>query len=1150
MDIQVAFHVLQIAETKDETPIRDAYRRLIQTTNPEDDQEGFKRLREAYETALEFTRTQEKEEEKVEPVTDIDFYMVRIEKQYADLTLRFDVESWRELLSDPLCDGLDTSMEVRERVIIFLMDHIHLPHEVWKLLDETFDLVGDIENLKQEYPIDFLNFVQNHVINEDVFPYAELTYTSADSKSADPDAYLDSMMQIKREIDSLENLSDEDENQLKEKQEGLADCKRRLEDLKAYGVYHSHTDVEILRVANYLNDTGTMLEYCDKLKSKIDDFTYVALHVGEALWKNGDHEEAYVIWQKILEKEPQFYRAKYNVVLYLMEKRKFYEARKAMEELMEIFDQDERVFELLKEANMSIIEDFKTKLAKGEKDENYPGYKMILELGWCLFQNERFDEAVKLLEENEPTDEEDLYGYTNLFGRVLYQMDEYERALPFLERWKEMLMNMVDDGTETTQQRLTRRNMAFGILGATYFSLDQNEKAEEMVNKAIEVAGDLVEKLDSMRQLASMCLRWKEYEKVVDICDQIIEIDDQYYPAFVMHQEACYELTKAQEVVDDYHRAVQIYPGYFKPYLLAAEVYFYYDQFEDGLETIKHAEDNGVELSPKMKLFKVKMLRNLARSNEEREEVFKVLDEVAKMRSLKRTNPESWDIEDDSELQYERGLLYWDNEELEKAEKFLKKAVEENPNRAQYNMVLGNFYAYRNHFRDAMRQYELASSEYENTPGLYYGYALCYEDFGEIDKAIEYFDKTLELSKIYRDACEKISDIYVRKYKNNYHQEDFDKAIEYASRQLEETPNCYYYVNRGLIYMDALIVEPAIADFNEALKYREDDWAAWNNLGCCYKYIGEYEKAIEHLEKAVECLEKSGLKNFRPYRNMGDCYAVLGQQEKAIECYLLNLEKMDPGYIKMYDKIAQAQNILGRYEEARASYEKLGGSDYYSNIGYTWLREGDVDKAISFYKKGIAEADASNKSEDLRNFAMVYVDEFGDVEEGIKKLKLALKSAVDADDRFEATRELAKAYFLIHDTKKAEYYAREAIKHFADENDCSKEDYMSYKPYSPVRIGIWAWIELCLGNKEKALAMFEDMDNHLRCEPCRYKKCFEKTLYLADVYAALGELDKAKQLYEETLEINPGCLEAKLKLERINNPVENKKKKFLKFLPF
>lgn len=46
MDIKVAFHILEINQTKDEAPIREAYRRLIQVTNPEDDQEGFKRLRE------------------------------------------------------------------------------------------------------------------------------------------------------------------------------------------------------------------------------------------------------------------------------------------------------------------------------------------------------------------------------------------------------------------------------------------------------------------------------------------------------------------------------------------------------------------------------------------------------------------------------------------------------------------------------------------------------------------------------------------------------------------------------------------------------------------------------------------------------------------------------------------------------------------------------------------------------------------------------------------------------------------------------------------------------------------------------------------------------------------------------------------------
>ena len=53
------FHILGIEETKDEEMIRDAYRTLLKTTNPEDDPEGFKRLREAYEGAIALARQTE-----------------------------------------------------------------------------------------------------------------------------------------------------------------------------------------------------------------------------------------------------------------------------------------------------------------------------------------------------------------------------------------------------------------------------------------------------------------------------------------------------------------------------------------------------------------------------------------------------------------------------------------------------------------------------------------------------------------------------------------------------------------------------------------------------------------------------------------------------------------------------------------------------------------------------------------------------------------------------------------------------------------------------------------------------------------------------------------------------------------------------------
>ena len=48
--------VLGIEPTKDEQEIVNAYRTKVVTVNPEDDQDGFMRLREAFEMAMNFAR--------------------------------------------------------------------------------------------------------------------------------------------------------------------------------------------------------------------------------------------------------------------------------------------------------------------------------------------------------------------------------------------------------------------------------------------------------------------------------------------------------------------------------------------------------------------------------------------------------------------------------------------------------------------------------------------------------------------------------------------------------------------------------------------------------------------------------------------------------------------------------------------------------------------------------------------------------------------------------------------------------------------------------------------------------------------------------------------------------------------------------------
>ena len=54
MEFIEAFRILNIEETKDENEIKLAYRNLLPNVNPEDDKEGFMKLRDAYETAMEY----------------------------------------------------------------------------------------------------------------------------------------------------------------------------------------------------------------------------------------------------------------------------------------------------------------------------------------------------------------------------------------------------------------------------------------------------------------------------------------------------------------------------------------------------------------------------------------------------------------------------------------------------------------------------------------------------------------------------------------------------------------------------------------------------------------------------------------------------------------------------------------------------------------------------------------------------------------------------------------------------------------------------------------------------------------------------------------------------------------------------------------
>ncbi|MDE7429482.1 MAG: hypothetical protein K2N00_09495, partial [Lachnospiraceae bacterium] len=297
MDKKLAFQILGISETKEEEQIRQRYLTLLKETNPEDDPDGFRRLREAYEEALRLSKVQEEGEEE-EPQGELDLWMKRVRENYRDIFLRRDVSTWKELFDDPVCIGFDTFLEARGRLLGFLTGHSFLPQTVWRLLDQVFHVLDDFEALKEDFHVNFLRHIEYHVQTADFLDYG-LFEESEDGyepeSDEDTDDYIIEFFQIKNKLEENDT-------------EGVLQA---LSDLKRHGLYHPYEDVERLRLFIRTEECEQVRELAEQLIERYADDNYVRIWTGRIFSHTGEEKRAYELWEAVLAEDSDYYMAKY-----------------------------------------------------------------------------------------------------------------------------------------------------------------------------------------------------------------------------------------------------------------------------------------------------------------------------------------------------------------------------------------------------------------------------------------------------------------------------------------------------------------------------------------------------------------------------------------------------------------------------------------------------------------------------------------------------------------------------------------------------------------------------------------------------------------------------------------------------------------------
>lgn len=1114
MDKKLAFQTLGIVETKEEDRIRQRYLSLLKDTNPEDDPEGFKRLREAYEAALRFAAERGKEEEQ-EPQGETGVWMKRVRETYRDIFLRRDTEVWKELFEDPVCIGFDTFLDARSSLLGFLSGHSFLPGTVWQQLEHTFHVMDDFDVLKEEFHVNFLRHIEYHLHTDDFLDYslfeAQADYGPEDDEEVD--RYIAEFFEIRNKLEEGET-------------EGV---EQALADITRHGLYHPYEEVERLRLYVRLEESEKGKETAEDLLARYPEDSYVRIWTGKIFSDAGDEERGFALWEAVLEKEPEYYMARYFALGCLMRREQWYQAGKYINELLKVNSRDEELREQLNEINQGLVPLVQEAYDKGEGFEDLGEEEIPLFLGRRLYNMERFEEVLTLMEKDprlSKREEDNL----NLRTWTLYRLERYEEAVPVFREYLKCLEEIPDE-----EERTAKLAQAHRILGVCFFDMGNREEGEQETRTAIEMETDVRSRLDCKSYLANKYLSFQEYERAVEECDEILAADENYYPAYLVRQEACYYLKRGQQVVDDYYRAIALYPGYDKPYLYAAMIFYNYSQYKDAVGVIERARENKVEFSNKLCFQEAKILRMLSESAGERQKVMELLDallyatEGEDGQPLQEEGAEREDVLDRAELIFEKALVFESDGKLPDAVALVQEALKLDAGEPYYHLVLGNLLRDMQSYAEALKEYELVEGDYHH-PEFYFGMGVCHEEAGNWTEAIRYYEKAVEKDEFYRDTNHRLYRGYLNRFQKRWKKEDYEAALRYINKQLEVTNNRPYRLwDRAYLYSDGMEIEKSLADYREALQTVEkaDRYIILENIGYVYKDDRQFEKAYESFRQAVEAMEKKDA-SAKGYRGMAECMKKAGQYERAIESCRAGLAVF-PKDGELWEMLSDCYEETGRLEEALAVADEWRAQagktvEYYNQTAFLLVRMGKIKEGLQCYED--ARKELIKNAADKGELAKLY-EKWGNRLDSIADFAKAADAYRDAVvlyqgnwDKYSAERKLVTACYMAGNRAMAAKHAEKMLE-ILKERGATLEDYMSCPGYIPVRMGWVAWIELARGNREKARGYFEKMEQIEPCAGCKYQKCVESSLWLAFYYYTEGDYEKASSLLLETLRRNP-----------------------------
>ena len=613
MNVTEIFQILGIDFTADEQVIRNAYREKLAVTNPEDDQEGFMRLRAAYEDAcrlakmlrqlwenassgkgnsleelvqamgqnVQFTQFgqigQSNQAMPSKDLTPSGQWMEKVEQIYANIKLRKNVGSWKELFEDDCFLALEEEENCRIKLLSFLTEHFRLPTAVWKLLNEKLNITKDISFLREHYPIDFVRYIINKCergedVDFDRFEGAE---------NASYDLYL---LYYDRCLQAFQD-------------DNLELAREHIQNADQLDIRHPIMEICRAELMVRQGSPGEAIDLLEALRSRYPDDSMVSYNTAEVLWKQGEkdaglRDRAAFIYQELKTENDAHYMANVRLTEWYCDRGSYREAKNCAEKVLSVGG-DASFMDLLVRVNSYIEKDLESQYRENG------GWEPALELCWCYLQDGRISKSIQLaLKLEKVIAPEKVAEYNGLMAKLYVEAAEYETSITMTRFWEQELEKKlsVDENEEDAEKDRDRLRQAHLIRMQCYLHLGLADSRwfSEAIREGESILTGTIKDVGVLLEMIRIYLEMSEYELCQELVDKLID-EYQVFAAYATSMECFKRQRNAGGVLNAAIHCLHCFPGYVKAYEYLAEVYMALRRTEDFRKLMESAEKNGVK---------------------------------------------------------------------------------------------------------------------------------------------------------------------------------------------------------------------------------------------------------------------------------------------------------------------------------------------------------------------------------------------------------------------------------------------------------------------------------------------------------------------------------------------------------------------------